>query len=114
MQNSIQFKFVKQLCEDRTRTEIRSNDFNWYRIRDLPGFPKNEKIKILQICLISNSFILIKGDDDVLIALELDISNDLYVKSWELVDAIFLPSLDDDSALEYFTECAIDIMFGDE
>ena len=114
MVNSIQYKFVKCICEDMTKGEIRSLDFQWDNLKKLPGFPKEEKIKRLELCLISDSHILIKGDDDFLLFLEVDVHNDLFVKKYEMAEPIFLPSLDDEDALEYFSELAIEMMFNHE
>lgn len=108
--DSLQHKFVKALCEGQRKSEIRDCEFNWGRIRNLSGFPKKEKIEDLQLCLISSNFVLLKGDDDILITIK-DDGSDLYVESWEVVEAIFLPTLDDEDALEYFAECCIDIVF---
>lgn len=113
MKNNLIDQFIKLICEDLTLTELRAAKFDYKKIRNLPGFPKKERIKDLNLCLIAPSMILIKGDSDILLTIKHD-GSDLFIECWEMVDPIFLPSFDDDDAVEYFIECCIDKVFPED
>lgn len=103
-------EFMKLVCEDLTMRELESMDFNWNPVRNLAGFPKDETINKLELCLIAPSMILVKGDDDILVVLKFD-GKEIYVESWELVEPIYFPAMPDDESLEYFVECCKEKIF---